>query len=347
MKPLGTMEDLPQAYVESLAAKNLFPLWPSLRSVMPAGKPGARTQPTLWKYADVRPLLLRAGELTPIEKAERRVLVLANPGHGLASMQATPVIYLGLQLILPGEVAPNHRHTPNAVRIVVEGEGAFTGVDGEKCAMRRGDLILTPSGRWHEHGHEGREPVIWLDVLDLPLMYYLEASYVEDGAAVAIERNAAHTDALYTAAGLAPAPGFVRTDDRTPLVRYPWERTRSALESLHRSKPAHEPLQLAYVNPETGRDCFPTIAFTALMLRPGETRSLGSRSPAQVFHAIEGSGRLSIDGAELDWSERDTLCAPGFARVTIANASSSRPAFIVIADESPVHNAFAIYQTRD
>jgi gentisate 1,2-dioxygenase len=346
MKPLGTIEELPQEYVRSLTAKNLYPLWPSLRSVMPAAAPGARTQPTLWKYADVRPLLLRAGELTPIEKAERRVLVLANPGHGLANMQATPIIYLGLQLILPGEVAPNHRHTPNAVRIVVEGEGAFTGVDGEKCPMRRGDLILTPSGRWHEHGHEGRDPVIWLDVLDLPLLYYLEASYVEDGSDVAIARDAPHSDALYTAAGLAPAPGFVRSDDRNPLIRYPWERTRAALESLQRSRAASEPLQVAYVNPETGRDCFPTIAFSALMLRPGETRDLGRRSPAQVFHAIEGSGHIAIGGAELAWSERDTLAAPCFAPVTIANASSHTPAFVVIADESPVHRALGIYQTR-
>jgi gentisate 1,2-dioxygenase len=346
MIPLGTMEELPPAYVESLTARNLYPLWPSLRAVMPPSKPGARTRPTLWKYDDVRPLLLRAGELTPMAKAERRVLVLANPGHGLANMQATPVIYLGLQLILPGEVAPNHRHTPNAVRIVVEGEGAFTGVDGEKCPMHRGDLILTPSGRWHEHGHQGREPVIWLDVLDLPLMYQLEASYVDDGAHVRVERDAPRTDALYSAAGLAPAPGFERTADRSPLIRYPWTRTRAALEALHGARAADEPLQLAYVNPETGRDVFPTIAFTALMLRPGETRDLGTRSPAQVFHAIEGSGRLSIDGAAFSWTERDTLCAPGYARVAIANASSSAPAFVIVADESPVQKALGVYQTR-
>jgi len=346
MKPLGTLEELPPEYVADLSERNLYPLWPSLRTVLPPRKPAAKTLATLWKYADVRPLLLRAGELTPMEKAERRVLVLSNPGHGLANMQATPVIYLGMQLILPGEVAPNHRHTPNAVRIVVEGEGAFTGVDGEKCPMQRGDLILTPSRRWHEHGHEGREPVVWLDVLDLPLIYQLEASYVEDGGHLAVERNAPRTDALYTSAGLAPVPGFARSTDRHPLIRYPWDRTRAALDSMQRSRPHHEALQLAYVNPETGRDCFPTIAFTALMLRPGETRDLGTRSPAQVFHAIEGNGRLRIGDTSFGWTERDTLCAPGFVRVTVENASPTEPAFAIVADESPVHRALGLYETR-
>ncbi|MGH9577957.1 MAG: cupin domain-containing protein, partial [Terriglobales bacterium] len=137
MQALGTMEELPEDYLQSLYSQNLYPLWPSLRAMLPPGKPTAKTLPSIWRYEALKPLLLKAGELTPIERAERRVLVLSNPGHGLSNMQATPVMYLGMQLILPGEVAPNHRHTPNAVRIVVEGEGAYTGVNGERCRMER------------------------------------------------------------------------------------------------------------------------------------------------------------------------------------------------------------------
>jgi gentisate 1,2-dioxygenase len=111
------------------------PLWPSLRAVLPPHVPARRTQATFWSYRSLRPLLLQAGELTPIEKAERRVLVLANPGHGLDNMQASAAMYLGMQLLLPGEWAPAHRHTPNAVRMIVEGEGAYTTVGGEKCPM--------------------------------------------------------------------------------------------------------------------------------------------------------------------------------------------------------------------
>ena len=177
MNDLGRIEDLPKEYVQELQDQNLVPLWPSLRGLLPPKVPTRHTQPTHWAYSSLKTLLLQAGDLTPIEKAERRVLVLANPGHGLENMKASPAMYLGMQLLLPGEWAPSHRHTPNAVRMIVEGEGAYTTVDGEKCPMSRGDLILTPTGLWHEHGHDGNDPVIWLDVLDLPLVYYMEASY--------------------------------------------------------------------------------------------------------------------------------------------------------------------------
>jgi gentisate 1,2-dioxygenase len=135
MNDLGRIEDLPPDYVQDLRNVNLVPLWPSLRGVLPPKVPTRQTQPTCWAYKDIKPLLLKAGELTPIEKAERRVLVLANPGHGLDKMQASAAMYLGMQLLMPGEWAPSHRHTPNAVRMVVEGEGAWTTVDGEKCPM--------------------------------------------------------------------------------------------------------------------------------------------------------------------------------------------------------------------
>ena len=130
---LGKLSDLPPDYVQALRQLNLVPLWPSLRGVLPPHKPRLNTQAAAWHYADIKPLLLRAGEVTPIYIAERRALVLANPGHGLGKMQASAAIYLGMQLLLPGEWAPSHRHTPNAVRMVVEGEGAWTTVDGEQC----------------------------------------------------------------------------------------------------------------------------------------------------------------------------------------------------------------------
>ena len=113
---LGRLEDLPRDYREALTEQNLVPLWPNLRSVLPPRKPQPKTKPACWSYQALRPLLLKAGELTPVEKAERRVLVLANPGHGLENMQASAAIYLGMQLLLPGEWAPSHRHSPNAVR---------------------------------------------------------------------------------------------------------------------------------------------------------------------------------------------------------------------------------------
>jgi gentisate 1,2-dioxygenase len=250
MSELGRLEDLPADYREALTQRNLVPLWPSLRAVMPAHAPRPRTRAIHWPYREVKPLLLRAGDLTPIEKAERRVLVLANPGHGLEKMQASSAIYLGMQLLLPGEWAPSHRHTPNAVRMIVEGEGAYTTVDGEKCTMVRGDLILTPTGLWHEHGHDGNAPVVWLDVLDLPLVYYLEASYHEEGERQAV--RPVQSERGYARGGLLPVAMFERRRSAYPMLRYAWSDARAALESLAGELPAAEPVRLAYVNPESG-----------------------------------------------------------------------------------------------
>lgn len=345
MQQLGTLEDLPLEYREALSAQNLVPLWPSLRAVLPPGKPALRTRPTCWSYAALRPLLLQAGELTPIEKAERRVLVLANPGHGLEKMQASSSIYLGMQLLLPGEWAPAHKHTPNAVRMIVEGEGAYTTVDGEKCPMRRGDLILTPTGLWHEHGHDGSEPVIWLDVLDLPLVYYTEASYHVEGRAQ--EVRATLTERSYARGGIVPSPVFSRGSARQyPMLRYPWAEARAALLSLAESQPQLEAVQVAYVNPETGADCQNILGFSALMLRPGETLNLPVRSPAMVFHLIEGSAEVAIDGAPFALAPADTCCAPGYTPVSLKNRSTSEPAFLFIADESPLHKKLGVYEVR-
>ena len=232
MQELGKLEDLPQGYRDELRQLNLVPLWPSLRAVLPPRVPTRQTQPTHWAYSTLKPLLLQAGELTPIEKAERRVLVLANPGHGLDKMQASAAMYLGMQLLLPGEWAPSHRHTPNAVRMIVEGEGAYTTVDGEKCPMSRGDLILTPTGLWHEHGHDGTAPVVWLDVLDLPLVYYMEASYHVNGDGKRQEVQAGQGHKQYARGGLRPTPVFQGGHKRYPMLRYPWADARAALEAL-------------------------------------------------------------------------------------------------------------------
>jgi gentisate 1,2-dioxygenase len=344
---LGRLEDLPADYREALARQNLVPLWPSLRAVLPPEQPCPNTRATHWSYEALKPLLLKAGELTPIEKAERRVLVLANPGHGLDKMQASAAIYLGMQLLLPGEWAPSHRHTPNAVRMVVEGEGAWTTVDGEQCTMRRGDLILTPTGLWHEHGHDGNAPVIWLDVLDLPLMHYLEASYHVDGPRQ--EPRPERADRVYARGGVVPMPVFERARKAYPMLRYPWVEVRAALEALASDQPDLAAVQVGYVNPETGADVQNVLGYSALMLRPGQTLRLPARSPASVFHVIEGSVNVSVDAQApqaFRLAQADTCCAPGFAAVTLRNLAADRPAFLFIADETPLHRKLGVYEQR-
>jgi gentisate 1,2-dioxygenase len=344
MNDLGRLEDLPADYVAEMRRHNLVPLWPSLRGVLPPRIPTRHTQPTHWPYQTIKPLLLRAGELTPIEKAERRVLVLANPGHGLDKMQASAAMYLGMQLLLPGEWAPSHRHTPNAVRMVVEGEGAYTTVDGEKCPMLRGDLILTPTGLWHEHGHDGTDPVIWLDVLDLPLMYYAEVSYHVNGPRQQVLPG--QGDRRHAHGGLLPTPMFERGQQAYPMLRYPWAQARAALLAMAADDPGQEHVQITYVNPQTGGDAENVLGFYALMLKPGQTLKLPARSPAQVFHVIEGGMQLDCAGATHAMVEADTACTPGYEAATLTNARADQPCFVFMADEAPLHRKLGVYEVR-
>jgi gentisate 1,2-dioxygenase len=344
MSELGRLEDLPQDYRDALTAFNLVPLWPSLRAVLPPRVPTRKTLPTVWSYEALRPLLMKAGELTPMEKAERRVLVLANPGHGLENMKASPAMYLGMQLLLPGEWAPSHRHTPNAVRMIVEGEGACTTVDGEKCPMSRGDLILTPTGLWHEHEHDGDKPVVWLDVLDLPLMYYAEVSYAIEGQRQEVKPG--RGDQAYARGGVLPTPLFERSGKDYPMLRYPWAEARAALVALAADRADMEAVQVTYVNPESGKDAQNNLGFYALMLRPGQTLRLPARSPSQVFHQIEGRSALNVEGTDFTLAEADTACAPGYTAVTLCNLSATQPAFVFLADEAPLHRKLGVYENR-
>ncbi|MCA9687105.1 MAG: cupin domain-containing protein [Myxococcales bacterium] len=344
MSDLGTMAELPTEYVDGLRSRNTLPLWPSLRAVLPYGRPGRRTEPVIWRYAEIRPDVIRSGELTPIEKAERRVIVLANPGLGLENMQATPTIYLGLQLIQPGETAPNHRHSPSAVRFVIEGEGGFTVVHGEKLPMHRGDLILTPPTLWHEHGHDGQGPVIWLDALDLPLVYGIEASYAIEGASQRITRAPGTCSTRFRQGGVVPYASLGPKLDRYPLVRYPWVDVRESLLALASVTPKDELVHVAYVNPETGEECLPTLGFSALMLRPGEERRLRRRSASAVLHVIEGDGEARIDDAEHRFTVFDTMAVPTHAQVTVRNSASSAPLFLFMVDDAPLHRKLGFYE---
>lgn len=344
MAQLGTIEELPGDYLSALERNRLVPLWPALRSFLPYGMPQRSCRPTAWRYQDVRPLLMQAGDLTPIEKAERRVLILANPSLDPATARATPTIYLGLQLILPGETAPNHKHSPSAIRFVVEGEGGFTIVDGEKLPMEKGDLILTPSGLWHEHGHTGKGPVVWLDALDLPLVYGVEASYCLEGASQQSSNLPDRSESAYRRAGLVPYKSLSRPRANYPLVRFPWREVRSSLDDLAAYSDPSETAQLAYVNPETGQECLPILGFSAMLLRPGETYSPGRCSASKVFHVIEGEGEATVDGVEFAWEESDTLAVPTHASIVLRNSSAARNAYLFVVDDAPMQRKLGFYE---
>src|SRR5438132_11956208 len=207
---------------------SLTPLWEVLGNLVPP-HPSPACVPALWRYRQVRPYLTEAGRIISAREAERRVLILENPGlRGASSI--THSLYAGLQIIFPGEVAPSHRHTQSALRFVIEGEGAYTAVDGERTTMRPGDFIITPSWTFHDHGNPGSEPVVWMDGLDIRIVAAFAAQfhevYPEEIQPVARRQGAA---TARFGSGLVPLdakPPFGKT---SPIFNYPYERSRDAL----------------------------------------------------------------------------------------------------------------------
>lgn len=340
---LGTLAELPADYLSALEKVNTAPAWPSLRSLIPEGAPDHKTLAHHWKYKELHPLLLRAGDLTPMDRAERRVLMLANPG--LDKPFATASIFFGLQLILPGEVAPNHRHSASAVRLIIEGEGAFTTVEGQRCEMHRGDVILTPAHLWHEHEHRGSGPMAWLDALDVPVMLAMEAVYGEPGALQQHNNRPDSSQTCYRRAGLLPYNRLGKQANSYPQFRFPWNEVRSALIDLSKDTPPGEPIQLAYVNPETGLSCMPTLGFSALMIRPGEEVNMPPDTASRGYLVIEGRGKTYLaDGKEFSWEESDVLAFPTHSRIRHANASNSAPAFLIQVDDAPMQRHLGFYE---
>ena len=296
-----------------LAPQNLAPLWEVLKGLLPS-EPRPKAVPHLWRYTDLRPLLLESGALLTAEEAERRVLVLENPAMPGQS-RAVSTMYAGVQLIMPGETAPAHRHTPSALRFMLEGEGAFTAVGGERTTMRRGDFVITPSWAWHDHGNEGTEPCAWLDGLDLPLVQYFEAGFNEhfNDNRQSITRPEGDAMARF-GANMLPLKPESRYGLTTPIFNYPYATTRAALvaSAAGEAPDAHEGVSLRYANPIDGGWTMPTIAAWMMHLPAGfETAPIRS-TDAQIMSLAEGRLEARIGERDFTLEERDTLAAPGW-----------------------------------
>jgi len=341
--PMQTPRDasLPTAYSEALDALSLGPLWTALHVLLPNERVTSAV-PHRWRWRDLRPLLLEAARLVPIAEAERRVLVLRNPGLG-GAYAVTSTLFAGLQIILPGEVAPSHHHTPAALRLVIEGRGAFTTVDGVKCAMEPGDLIITPPMRWHDHGHDGSEPVVWLDGLDIPLVRSIDASWASKmRPARPPSTSVDSSQDEFTAAGLVPRRSRY-AETGYPLVRWPWATVRRALAGMAAAAPAVEPVALSYVNPKTGAPPLPTMGCECQWLRPGEATRAVRRTASAVYSVREGRGESRIGDVVLAWEEGDTFVVPPWHFVEHRNAEPSAPACLFQFNDEPALRALGLY----
>ncbi len=306
-----------------LAPHSLAPLWEDIRNLL-LRQPAPAAVPHVWRYDDVRPLLLESGRLITAEEAERRVLILENPAlPGQAC--ATDTLYAGLQLILPGEVAPAHRHTPSALRYIVEGTGAYTSVDGERAYMEVGDLILTPSWTWHDHGSDGDGPTVWLDGLDIPILRFMTTTFVERYAdPVYPESRPAGDNRARYGANMLPVNGSWASKS-SPVFHYPYARSREALEKMRQAGDI-DPYQghkLEYINPATGGAAMPTMSSFLQLLPKGFRMEPYRSTESTVYSAVEGSGKATIGDTELTWSARDTFAVPAWMQHTLEAGEDS------------------------
>src|SRR5437868_4675529 len=173
------IQDTPErrAFYEKLDVENLSALWNNMAALI-TPEPRSPCRAFLWRFDAIRERMIEAGALISAKEAERRVLILENPGLRGQS-KVTTSLYAGIQLVMPGEVAPAHRHSQSALRFILEGKGAHTSVDGERTNMEPGDFVITPSMTWHDHGNETTEPMFWLDGLDIPMTQLLDTSFSE------------------------------------------------------------------------------------------------------------------------------------------------------------------------
>jgi gentisate 1,2-dioxygenase len=256
---------------------------------------------------------LEAGRLITAEEAERRVLVLENPAFQ-GQAKATSSLYAGVQLILPGETARSHRHTAAALRLVLEGSGAFTAVDGERAIMRPGDFIITPSGTFHDHGNEGPDPVIWLDGLDVFIVNLLNAPFAEDHSQrhQPVRRPEGASQTRFSN-GLLPH-GFVAGDSGSGVFVWPYERTRDALFGQQAKAPIDAALgwKSTYIDPATGRSPIRTMT-AAMQLFPRSFAGQGYRSIAgAVMTVVEGHGEIEMGSRRWSLAPHDVFIVPSW-----------------------------------
>ena len=319
-----------QRLYRDFAAEHLSPLWTAREELMPF-HPAPKARPHVWRWSILHPLAERAADLVPVGRGgERRAIALANPGFG-GLPYATPTLWAAIQYLGPGEEAPEHRHTQNAFRFVVEGEGVWTVVDGDPVAMRRGDFLLTPGWSYHGHHNTSGAPMAWLDGLDIPFVHGTDSGFFEFGpdqltsratpATSRSERLWAHPGLIPVAAAAAKAPKA----PKSPLAAYRWEHTDAALrDQLELADEGHpgvaEPGHAAvrFTNPATGDDVMPTIRAEFHRLTPGTVTATRREVGSSVWQVFTGSGTAVVDGTEHGLGQGDLLVVPSWSSLRLA-----------------------------
>ncbi|ATE65235.1 gentisate 1,2-dioxygenase [Rhizorhabdus dicambivorans] len=307
------VEEVRQAFYKDIARDDLAALWNVMGNFVKP-EPDGPAKPALWNYSVVREHLRTAGELITAEEAERRVLILQNPGLPGSSL-ITRSLFAALQLVRPGEIAPCHRHSQNALRLIIEGGGAFTAVNGEKVYMEPFDLILTPAMHWHDHGNTTEQDVVWLDGLDLGIVQLFEASFANhfDGK-VHPETRPAGDGFVRFGNHARPLTGISDYDTtRYGLYHYPYKQWCATLEQMRSDAPdprhAH---MIEFTNPTDGGPVLDTISCFAQLVPGGMSTKSARSSDGMVGTVVSGSGAAIISGERFKLTEKDMFIVPSW-----------------------------------
>ncbi len=331
-----------QAFYDSIGAHGMAPLWERLHALV-TRVPATPALPAHWDYDGiVRPYLMQAARLITAKEAERRVLILENPGlRGQTCV--THSLFAGLQLIMPGEVAPAHRHTQSALRFIIEGSGAYTAVEGERALMQPGDFVITPSWTWHDHGNETNQPMVWLDGLDIPIVRLLDTGFAEPANAESqsVSRPPGDAEARY---GHNMLPVDWRPAGKSsPVFSYPYARSREAVVTLARNgePDACHGHKLRYVNPASGGAPMPTIGAFMQLLPEGFATAPYRSTDGTVFVAVEGEGETVIGDVTFRWKPRDVFVVPSWHR---HHHRAAGEAVLFSFSDRPVQEALGLWR---
>ena len=310
------------------------------------GRGPARAAPHVWKWDRIAPYLMRIAAIAPLEFTDRQQFLLTNPGFG-GQIKVTNTIRVAVSLYKPGDEAPVHMHTPNASRTILSDQGGYTLIEGERCEAARGDLILTPNGTWHGHGNDSTEPVIWMDVLDWPLIEFLDAIWIREDdeahAANAPRPAPGFSQALYGSGGMVPRFGDARRGEGqrvTPMFHCRGTDIRRRLDALRdQDGSPYEGIDIEFVNPTDGAPVFPTLGYKAQLLRPGETTRPYRQTASTLYTVLDGSGHTEVNGKRLEWGRNDIFVVPGHFWRHHVNADSARDAVLYSVSDAPLLRA--------
>ncbi len=317
---MTSTSSIERTWEDDLRKQSLVPLWAVMRGMLPP-EPTPPAVAHHWSYSDLKRELERAAEEITAEQAERRVLLFENPSYKGES-RITATLHAGIQYLLPGETAAPHRHAQSALRFILQGEGAFTEVGGERFQMKAGDLILTPAFQWHGHGNPGNNSVAWLDGLDLPIVRLMGTTFADFRPPEAGVPKKPDGDARAKfGSGMLPTDAVPVLSTASPRIHYPYSESRGALATLAAGAEPNssQGYRLAYAHPQTGGFVMPTMAAYLQLLPAGFSGEFYRSTEAFVFSVAEGEGETTVIGIDdkektLKWQRHDHFVIPGWLR---------------------------------